>query len=182
MVVDAAAQLLVEAGYARASTNAIAQRAGVSVGSLYQYFGGKEDVFRAVVRRHREEVMPVVMAALTRMGEPESDVVGIALDLLRAMARVNARNPRLMAALEEQLGWLEHEAEAESDLSQRVSHILRCRTSIPPGQLPVITELMLLTLTPLSRWLVHGKPASLDTDVFIAAVGRMLRGLLEVDA
>src|SRR5512140_3383785 len=84
-VVEAAAQLLVESGYSRASTNAIAERAGVSIGSLYQYFGDKEDVFRAVVHRHREEVMPVVKVALARMAEPETDLVEVALDLMRDM-------------------------------------------------------------------------------------------------
>jgi hypothetical protein len=38
---------------------------------------------------------------------------------------------------------------------------------------------MLLTVAPLSRWLVHSTPAGLDTELFVAGVGRMLRGLLE---
>jgi AcrR family transcriptional regulator len=176
--VEAAAQLLVESGFAAASTNAIAERAGVSIGSLYQYFADKEDVFRAVVRRHREEVMPVVKAALVSMAEPRSDLVELALDLMRDMARVNAQNPALMAAIDRELGWLEHEDDAEFDLSRRVTEILRRRTSIPPRRIAVTAELMVMTVAPLSRWLVHGKPAELDTELFVASVGRMLRGLL----
>jgi AcrR family transcriptional regulator len=178
-VVDAAEQLLVETGYARASTNAIARRAGVSVGSLYQYFASKEEVFRALVRRHREAVLPVVMTALARMAEPESDLVELALELLRAMAKENAGNPRLMAAIERELGWLEHEDDAEFDLSGRVTDILRRRTAIAPQRLAVTAELMIMTVAPLSRWLVHSKPAALDTELFVAGVGRMLRGLVE---
>jgi AcrR family transcriptional regulator len=178
-VVQAAGQLLVELGYGRASTNAIARRAGVSVGSLYQYFADKEDVFRAVVRRHREEVQPVVMAALSRMAEPQGDLVELALDLLRAMARVNAKNPPLMAAIDRELGWLEHEDDPEFALTERVTEILRRRTSIPPRRIAVTAELMIMTVAPLSRWLVHGKPAVLDTELFVAGVGCMLRGLLE---
>jgi AcrR family transcriptional regulator len=178
-VVEAAGQLLVEAGYGRASTNAIARRAGVSVGSLYQYFADKEDVFRALVRQHREEVKPVVMAALSRMAEPAGDLVELALDLMRAMARVNAQNPRLMAAIDRELGWLEHDDDAELELSERITDILRRRTSLPTRRIAVTAELMLLTVAPLSRWLVHGKPPALDTELFVAGVGRMLRGLLE---
>ncbi len=37
-VLEAAAQVLIDAGYGSASTNVIAERAGVSVGSLYEYF------------------------------------------------------------------------------------------------------------------------------------------------
>lgn len=47
-ILDAAARILTETGYATASTNRIAERAGVSIGSLYEYFPGKEAVFGAI--------------------------------------------------------------------------------------------------------------------------------------
>ena len=37
-ILDAAAHILVTQGFAAASTNRIAEKAGVSIGSLYQYF------------------------------------------------------------------------------------------------------------------------------------------------
>lgn len=45
---QAAIQILVKEGYAPATTVRIAQLAGVSVGTLYQYFDGREAVFEAV--------------------------------------------------------------------------------------------------------------------------------------
>jgi AcrR family transcriptional regulator len=178
-VVQAAEQILVESGYGNASTNAIAQRAGVSIGSLYQYFSNKEELFRAVVRKHRGQVLPTVVDALTRMSEPNSDLIELAIGLLRDMARVNAGNPRLMGAIEGELGWLEHEGDSEFELSSRVQEILRRRSSLDPRRIAVTAELMIMTLAPLSRWLVHSKPTSLDTDMFLDAVRGMLRGLLE---
>ncbi len=50
-IVAAAAQVLVREGYARSTTNRIANRAGVSIGSLYEYFPGKEAVFAELRRR-----------------------------------------------------------------------------------------------------------------------------------
>lgn len=50
-VLEAAAQILVESGYSDASTNVIAERAGVSIGSLYEYFPGKEAIFAELRRR-----------------------------------------------------------------------------------------------------------------------------------
>ncbi|MFT4712594.1 MAG: AcrR family transcriptional regulator [Candidatus Azotimanducaceae bacterium] len=50
-VMEAAAQVLVESSYSAASTNVIAERAGVSIGSLYEYFHGKEGVFAELRRR-----------------------------------------------------------------------------------------------------------------------------------
>ena len=51
-----AAELFAELGYARATTNKIAERAGVSVGSLYQYFPNKLAVLAQLARRVMESV------------------------------------------------------------------------------------------------------------------------------
>lgn len=48
-ILEAATQILLEADYASASTNRIAKRAGVSVGSIYQYFDNKLEIFESVL-------------------------------------------------------------------------------------------------------------------------------------
>ena len=53
-ILDAAAQVLLNDGYENASTNKIAERAGVSIGSLYEYFPSKEAVFCALRLRCSE--------------------------------------------------------------------------------------------------------------------------------
>ena len=44
VILDAAGLLLVDEGYEQTTTNRIAERAGVSIGSLYQYFPNRESV------------------------------------------------------------------------------------------------------------------------------------------
>jgi len=51
-ILEAAADILVRNGYDRLTTNRIADRAGVNVASLYQYFPGKEAVVAELRRRH----------------------------------------------------------------------------------------------------------------------------------
>ena len=51
-IIQATARVLIEDGYDRASTNRIAQAAGVSIGSLYQYFPSKEALVAALVEEH----------------------------------------------------------------------------------------------------------------------------------
>jgi AcrR family transcriptional regulator len=63
-MLTATARILVKEGYDTASTNKIALAAGVSIGSLYQYFPGKEALVAAVIDRHVEEMMGVVRVAL----------------------------------------------------------------------------------------------------------------------
>ncbi len=50
-IVEAAARILEERGHEGFSTNAVAERAGVSVGSLYQYFPRKDALIGALIQR-----------------------------------------------------------------------------------------------------------------------------------
>lgn len=55
-ILASAERLLEESGYAALTMRAIAAGAGVSSGTVYQYFGGKEDVFVALTARRLERV------------------------------------------------------------------------------------------------------------------------------
>ena len=66
-IVEAATRVLARRGWARFTTNEIAEVAGVSVGSLYQYFPNKLAIAEAIRQRHLEEVLE----ALAGPGEEE---------------------------------------------------------------------------------------------------------------
>jgi AcrR family transcriptional regulator len=66
-LVEATARILVKEGFDKASTNRIADVAGVSVGSLYQYFPSKEALVAAVIERHRQEIMQAVRGELAEV-------------------------------------------------------------------------------------------------------------------
>jgi AcrR family transcriptional regulator len=53
-LLEAAAQVLERDGLDGLNTNAVAERAGVSIGSLYQYFPGKDALTLALMRREDE--------------------------------------------------------------------------------------------------------------------------------
>jgi AcrR family transcriptional regulator len=55
-LIGAARQLFGESGYGDTSTDEIVAAAGVTKGALYHHFGGKEDLFRAVVEQVQHEV------------------------------------------------------------------------------------------------------------------------------
>ena len=60
VILEAAAHILIERGYMALTTNAAALRAGVSIGSLYQYFPGKEALLAALLMRHANEIDTVL--------------------------------------------------------------------------------------------------------------------------
>jgi AcrR family transcriptional regulator len=66
-LIEATARVLVKEGYDRASTNRIADVAGVSIGSLYQYFPSKEALVAAVIDRHMQDTMQVARDALIKV-------------------------------------------------------------------------------------------------------------------
>ena len=56
-LLDSAAQLLASEGYAAVSTNRVAERAGVSIGSLYEYFPNKQALIAEALARALREVV-----------------------------------------------------------------------------------------------------------------------------
>ena len=63
-LLEATADILIRHGYAKLTTNRIAERAGVNIASLYQYFPGKEAVVAELRRRHGAEQRAVVRRVL----------------------------------------------------------------------------------------------------------------------
>jgi AcrR family transcriptional regulator len=100
-LVEATARILVREGFDKASTNRIAEVAGVSVGSLYQYFPSKEALVFAVVEKHNREIMQLVGSALAEIG---SLPVEEAVRTLVAVAIEGHRvDPKLHCVLSEQI-------------------------------------------------------------------------------
>jgi AcrR family transcriptional regulator len=65
-ILEAAADILVREGYARLTTNRIADRAGVNVASVYQYFPGKDAIVAELRRRHGAAERAAVRETLVR--------------------------------------------------------------------------------------------------------------------
>ena len=64
-LLDATADILIRHGYAKLTTNRIAERAGVNIASLYQYFPGKEAIVAELRCRHGAEQRAAVRRVLT---------------------------------------------------------------------------------------------------------------------
>lgn len=63
-IVTAATQLLIERGYHGLTTNHVAERAGVSIGSVYEYFPGKDAIVAAAASRCIDDFLAFAMATL----------------------------------------------------------------------------------------------------------------------
>lgn len=100
-LVEATARILVKEGFDKASTNRIAEVAGVSVGSLYQYFPGKEALVAAVIERHQREIIQTVRGELADiLDQPVEKAVR---KLVAIAVKAHRVDPRLHGVLAEQI-------------------------------------------------------------------------------
>jgi AcrR family transcriptional regulator len=101
VLIEATARVLVNEGYDRASTNKIAAVAGVSIGSLYQYFPSKEALVAAVIDRHMQEMLQVFREAMVKVAMRPVEVA--ARELVSVMIDAHRVNPKLHRVLREQV-------------------------------------------------------------------------------
>ena len=94
-ILEGAARVLEERGLAGYTTNAVAERAGVSIGSVYQYFPGKDALTAALVARESGLFIAAVHAA----AEAATPELGLRRIVQAAVAHQMSR-PRLALLLD----------------------------------------------------------------------------------
>lgn len=122
VIIEAAAQVLELDGFDGFNTNAVARRAGVSIGSLYQYFPGKDALTAALIRREKARFKEDIATALAM----RSGKAALAA-LLQASVRQQLQRPVLAKLLDMEEGRrpiLREEAD-DADLEALVGAIVR---------------------------------------------------------
>ena len=82
LVLEAAAQILETRGLAGFTTNAVAERAGVSIGTLYQYFADKNAILISLAKREMQASLLEIGRALQGEADPSAEA------RIRAVVRV----------------------------------------------------------------------------------------------
>ena len=102
-ILVAAAQVFEARGYARGTTDRIAARAGVSVGSLYQYFPNKDAILVALAERHMEHGLALAQAMLAAAPSTSEALEPWFRRLILALLAMHRDQPRLQHMLLEGL-------------------------------------------------------------------------------
>lgn len=104
-ILEATARILVERGYAGTNTNAVAELAGVSVGSVYQYFPNKDALIAALHAQHGEEMHAMMQRViLSTHGLPLAERLA---QLIHAQLAAHLAQPALLRILELELQHLD---------------------------------------------------------------------------
>jgi AcrR family transcriptional regulator len=100
-VLEATARVLVKRGFDGLTTNLVAEAAGVSIGSLYQYFPNKAALVGALIEKHVDAMQSLALAELTRVAQlPMPEAIR---SVIEVMIRAHAVSPELHRVLTEQV-------------------------------------------------------------------------------
>lgn len=89
-ILDAAARIFTEDGYRATTTNDVAAEAGVSIGSVYQYFPNKDALLVGLAERHLAEALPVLVEAGARLRAAPPDPESACRTFVEVAAEANA--------------------------------------------------------------------------------------------
>lgn len=178
-LVGAARTVVERDGYEAFSTNKVAAQAGVSPGSLYQYFPDKHALVAAVLDRHTAEVSELVAAALAdRLGETGPAMVrATAAALLDALAA----DPELLRVVTEELPPARNR-ERRQALERRVRELVVAYLATRPGTTRSVeharTAWVLVTAVEhlTVRYVLDRPP--IDRDAFLDEVVALVGGYL----
>ena len=163
-ILTATAHILTEEGYDTASTNRIAELAGVSIGSLYQYFPNKEALVASLVERHTNEMVELVEAKLSDLFDAPIEVA--LPELVKAAIAAHAVNPKLHKVLNEEvprIGRLKQVTNAEEKINALLrAYLEQRRDRILPQNLDLAVFILGRTVEDLTHAVAIERPDLLD--------------------
>ena len=135
-ILEAAAHILEQQGFEGYTTNSIAERAGVSIGSLYQYYPGKDAITIALIEQQSAVLLDAVVKA-ARM----DDWADALRSMIRAATEHQLTRPKLARLLdfeEARLPFPAHAVRVGSTIQAAIAEVLKKRPARPLEDVPVL--------------------------------------------
>jgi len=183
-LLEATGHVIAERGLDQTTTNHIAKRAGVSVGSLYQYFADKNELVEALMVQLSREMIMAVNARLVDLMQQDTEAV--VRGLLTAALMAMEQKPRLY--LELTRSWPRRRSLAGMDALEEhmmeacrryiLRHHQRLKVENLPAALFVIINATLFTVM---RHLSLDNPA-ISREELVDALSAMVAAYLEGSA
>jgi AcrR family transcriptional regulator len=161
-VLDAVIRILKRDGYRAITTNRIAEVAGVSIGSVYQYFPDKASIFNSLHQRHIDQIDRMVQSKLVEhASSPLEDLIRA---MIEAMVDAHATDPELYELL---LTEVPHKADGTKEFAVRLHGAFRLAISSSAHQwkkrrdLDTVVFIVVNMVEALSHAAVLRRPATL---------------------
>jgi AcrR family transcriptional regulator len=179
-ILEAAARVLVERGYAGTNTNLVAERAGVSIGSLYQYFPNKDSLIAALHERHATQMHAVIETVLAA-ARPRDMRSHLAV-LVHAALSAHQVEPELHRVLEQEFPLFDapsNQNPADQSICRHVCQLLENhRREVAPRDLELAAWMVLETMKAMVHVAVIDPPQRHSVHAMEQAIVDMLAGYI----
>lgn len=181
-ILEATTQILAREGLDALTTNAIAARAGISVGSLYQYFADKQAVLTALLQRHSDRVQGRMRLALqAAAGRPLLDAVETLVLALIDAERIDLR----LSPIVHQLlpVWSDSPIDRfELEIERLLAGMLTARTDVRPRDPEMAAAILVRATSGALRTTARRAPEQLSDPSYARELTDLLRGYIRTMA
>ncbi|RSM71647.1 TetR family transcriptional regulator [Actinoplanes sp. ATCC 53533] len=176
-ILAGAARVFAGYGYASGTTDRIAAAAGLSVGSLYQYFPNKDAILLVLAQSHLDQTADMVRQTLT---EPRPIEVWLPV-LIESVVGLHAGNPRLHQVLFEEAprppDLLNRFRQVEDDAVAAVATLLRAEPGLGVVDPDRCARFVVATIESLTHRFMSRTP-QIDADDLADEIAAMVTGYL----
>jgi AcrR family transcriptional regulator len=182
-ILTAAAQVFEQYGYAGGTTNRVAKRAGVSIGTLYQYFSSKEALAVALVQQHAHETDIQLHEWVGHVSSEGHGLRAALHDYVTGMMELHCGRPRLQHILLEETPLPEsvHAAllEGERRAAATMANLLCAYAEVPRRYIERLGFVVTQAVESLThRFAAHPDTQLISREDFIEEVVTLLEAYL----
>jgi AcrR family transcriptional regulator len=180
-IVEATTQLLLEQGYDRFTTARVAERTGVSVGSLYQYFPNKAALASAVIDRCCENFLIAFQSALaSRRRVTLAECIRAIVDVTLVSHHLTPELHRIVLDLAPRIGVAEKTEKVSRTATQAIEAMLRKHANeiAPDIDIAAAATIIETLLEALAHRAVLAHPVHLEGDLLAREATRLINSYL----
>ena len=177
-ILEAAAHILVQEGYVGLTTNHIVRRAGVSIGSLYQYFPNKEAIVAGLIERYVADDQHYLESMLHRLAAEPIEVA--VRQLIAAMLGRCQADLTMAQALRDQIPRVEWTGKLRQTTSGYVELLLGLLSARYPEaeNLHMITFNLVYAVDGIINAAIYDRPEWIGDERFKETICQMVLGSL----
>ncbi len=179
-ILEATVQVLMAVGKEQLTTTRVAARAGVSVGTLYQYFPNKSSLLQAALRRHLEDVTEATLRVCREQrGEPLA-TIGEALASAFLTAKMkDGRSSVALYAVASDVDGEEIARQVRSETHIALCDLLLSASDAPRGNLALQVSMLQGMMSGVSRQLLESTSPEKSFEPFRRELVRMVCAYLQ---
>jgi AcrR family transcriptional regulator len=155
-ILKATVQVLLRVGKEKLTTTRVAARAGVSVGTLYQYFPNKSALLRAAMKLHAEEILAEVhKVCVAQRGQPTERMAEALAVAFLAVKMRDPKKSRALYAVSSDVEGAKVVAAAEARVNRAIVELLQSAPEVLTTDLQLMATVLQSTIAGVKRQLLE---------------------------